>query len=234
MPGRSEHLVNRTGPVGSVRVDDDALTLALSFVAAPQREALTSLFALDTRLRSIAESTSQAMIGQLRLAWWRDALVRLDDAPPPAEPLLQRIATDCLSAGLTGGALSEVVDGWEAFVVEPDDIDTFAERRGAVLFRLVGTMLARNLTVKAIPSFVSDAGRAWALYDGSQLVSDPATRTVMTDRAKTVAVRAFAKTWSANLRPLGILLLLVRSEIDPRRSRLSDLLRLIRFRLIGR
>ena len=55
------------------------------------------------------------MLGQLRLAWWRD---RLNDDPakwPKGEPLLGRLG----SWGERSRALVPLVDGWEALLGEP-------------------------------------------------------------------------------------------------------------------
>ena len=75
----------------SVALDPDR-TLALAYVAAAARPAVQALWRLDAAFAAILATGTQPMISQLRLAWWREALERLDAAPPPAEPVLQALA----------------------------------------------------------------------------------------------------------------------------------------------
>ncbi len=76
------------------------------------RPAVTALWALDEQFAHIVASTREPMIGEMRLVWWRDALVRLDGSAPPGEPLLQALSRDVLPAGLTGAEMSAMEEGW--------------------------------------------------------------------------------------------------------------------------
>jgi phytoene synthase len=58
------------------RVDEDRW-LASRFAAAPVREALTAIYAFNHEVARTAEVVSQAAIGDIRLAWWRDALAEI-------------------------------------------------------------------------------------------------------------------------------------------------------------
>jgi phytoene synthase len=62
--------------------------LALSYAQAPGRGALGALLALDDALAQLLRTTREPALGQMRLAWWREALARLDHDPVPAEPVL--------------------------------------------------------------------------------------------------------------------------------------------------
>ena len=53
---------------------------------AKARQALDTLLALDDRLAEKVRTTSEPMLGQIRLKWWHDAITALDKGPPPAEP----------------------------------------------------------------------------------------------------------------------------------------------------
>ena len=85
---------------------DAERALALSYAPVAARVALTTLFALDARLRRIALVARDPTIGMMRLTWWSEALERLDLSPPPAEPLLQALAGEVLPRGVTGAALA--------------------------------------------------------------------------------------------------------------------------------
>ena len=71
-----------------------------------RRAAFDTLLALDDRLAEVVLTASQPALGAIKLAWWRDQLVALDSSAPPAEPLLQRVASELLSAGVGGSMLS--------------------------------------------------------------------------------------------------------------------------------
>ena len=74
------------------------------------------MLALDHRLADAARPGRDAIMMQLRLAWWRDRLGEPCARWPKGEPLLQRLtAWDSERA-----ALVALVDGWEAQVVGED------------------------------------------------------------------------------------------------------------------
>ena len=52
------------------------------------RPAFDALFAIDDALAEVVVSSTQPALGAIRLAWWREALERLDANPPPPEPRL--------------------------------------------------------------------------------------------------------------------------------------------------
>lgn len=79
-------------------------------------------------------------MGAIRLAWWREALQRLDAGPPPPEPRLRAAASELLPRGLTGSALSELEGGWAALVGEEPDREG-ATLRGEQLFHLAARLL---------------------------------------------------------------------------------------------
>ena len=79
--------------------------LALAYVPAAARPAVEALWRLDVALAAILATGTQPLISQMRLAWWREALERLDHAPPPAEPVLQALAATVLPR-VTGAELA--------------------------------------------------------------------------------------------------------------------------------
>ena len=85
--------------------------LALAYVPAAARPAVEALWRLDASLGAILATGTQPLISQMRLAWWREALERLDRAPAPAEPLLQDLATHVLAV-VRGAELAAMEEGW--------------------------------------------------------------------------------------------------------------------------
>lgn len=184
--------------------------LILRYAPAPAREGMAALLSLDDTLAAILRSTREPIVGQMRLAWWREALTALDDAPPPAEPVLRALAGSVLPAGVRGGALAGMTGGWERLlgdaVLDEAAMIAHARERGAALFDAMARVLGAGDAVAVV-------GEGWALADLARHVSDPATA----DRARTLAVdrlkAARASRWSRPGRPLGALALLARSDL---------------------
>lgn len=200
---------------------------------------MLALFALDERLGGIVRLTTEPMIGLVRLAWWREALERLDHAPAPAEPLLRALAADVLPHGVTGAELSEIEDGWAALLGgEPDGeaLDSHARERGGRLFLLAARLLATLLPgPDAGP--IAAAGAGWALADLAQRHTSPPVRAEARARAR-AALAAAPRRWPSALRPLGTLAALAkldagqdgpRAQGSPRR-----VARMLAMRLFGR
>lgn len=80
------------------------------------RPAWTGLLALDHRLADAARPGRDAIMIQLRLAWWRDRLAEPASDWPRGEPLLGLLA----AWDSERGALTALVDGWEAQIVGED------------------------------------------------------------------------------------------------------------------
>ena len=88
-------------------------------------------------------SSTQPALGAIRLAWWREALERLDANQPPPEPRLQAAASELLVRGVTGAQLAQLEDGWATLLDEEPDIERVADR-GAKLFAIGATLLASS------------------------------------------------------------------------------------------
>ena len=194
-----------------------------------RRAALSALLALDAALGDVVRSTTQPALGQIRLAWWREQLVKLDTAPPPAMPVLEGVAENVLPRGVSGTAVSGIVDGWDVLIEEEtlDDaaLDRFAAERGGRMFALAARILGGDATV------AERLGRGWALFDLARHQSDAATAA----RADALAGAALAGSLGGVARPLGMLALSARLELarvpqgGPRRAA-----RLMWFGLAGR
>jgi len=86
--------------------------LALSYAPGRMRAPLAALFAFDARLGQLVRQASEPMLGQLRLAWWRDTLARPLPERPRGDAVLDALAS---LEGLEA-SLSMVVDGWEVLL----------------------------------------------------------------------------------------------------------------------
>lgn len=132
---------------------------------------MTALWTLDATLGTIVASTTQPLVGQLRLTWWHEALSGLDKATVRGEPVLAALAGDVIATGrVDAAALALLVEGWEA-LLEPMPLDrvaleSYADGRAA-MFDLSAAILG---TLGDRPS-----ARGWALADFALRCSDDVT-----------------------------------------------------------
>lgn len=200
--------------------------LALSYAPRAGRAGLIALFALDAMLAQLARHTRDAMVAQMRLTWWSEALERLDTAPPPGQPILAALAASVLPRNVSGAALVPIVDGWLAWLA--GDADAHAEARGVGLFAAAGALCGST----ADP--LTAAGRGWALADLARGAAEPATSARLAALAA-APLAAADRRWSRAGRALGAMALSARMDLAgsppgaPRR-----VARLLRLRLTGR
>ena len=127
-------------------------------VAVPRerRAAMAALWAFAERLTNLLIDAREPLIGQIKLAWWRDMAAMLARDPeglPKGEPLLAE-----LTATWAGqGGLDTLVDAAEAMLLAEDIADrrTAAADFGARLFALSGGD--------------TDGGRRWGLLWGASV-----------------------------------------------------------------
>ncbi|MFL9841802.1 hypothetical protein ABS767_12570 [Sphingomonas sp. ST-64] len=180
---------------------------------APTRRAgdgLAALLDLDDRLGETLRTTTEPMLGQIRLQWWHDALCALDSAPPPAEPVLEGVARHVLSEGIAGAMVAEIVDGWQMLLQEQLDeaaLHGFAGR-GRQLFGLAARLANADPGDPA-----GRAGEGWALADVALRLSDPAEAATARRMAEDALAEATKLRWSRNGRALGAMAHLARLDL---------------------
>ena len=202
--------------------------LALAYVPAAARPAVEALWRLDGAFAAILATGTQPMISQMRLAWWREALERLDEAPPPAEPVLQALAAEVLPV-VNGAELAAMEEGWLMLTSEhaltAEALEDYARLRGGLLF----TYTARLLGDSSFP--VALAGEAWA-------VGDLARHSRRVGEIKSPRPAGKVK-WPRKLRPLGMLAMLARRDLErlgakrEKQGSPARILRMIRHRISG-
>lgn len=212
---------------------DPEVALAVAYAPKADRPALTTLFALDARFGRIVATTTEPMIGLMRLAWWREALDKLDRQDAPAEPLLQAVRNDLLPHGITGAALAEMEDGWAALLdgeIDKAALERHGRARGATLFALAGRLLGDP------DPRLAAAGAGWALSDLAHRPGTTGVRAAAREHAASILAGAPA-SWPTALRPLGMLAVLAANDAerpDRRQGHPSRLLRMLALRITGR
>jgi phytoene synthase len=107
------------------------------------RPAFDALFGIEDAFAEVVASSSQPALGAIRLAWWREALERLDSGPPPPEPRLQAAAVELLPRRVRGADLAGLEEGWATLLDEEPDIERIASR-GARLFEIAAGLLGSS------------------------------------------------------------------------------------------
>ena len=143
--------------------------LALAYAPGFARPATLGLLALDNRLAGIVRGAREPLLGQIRLAWWRDRLS--DDFAnwPAGEPLLALVR----QWGDQAKALVALVDGWEAMIGDPPLPVQTLERLALARGKAFGSLA---MVVGGDPGESERAGRSWALVDLSGKLGDPQER----------------------------------------------------------
>jgi 15-cis-phytoene synthase len=134
--------------------------LALVYAPARSRRQTLALLALDARLATLIRRSSEPMLAQLRLAWWREAIAQDPAKWPEGEPVLAALR----SWGARASAVSALVDGWEALTAAPPlatpQIAAFAEGRAGA-----AAALALALDRPQDAEAARQLGRIWAIED---------------------------------------------------------------------
>lgn len=149
--------------------------VALGYCAPVQREQLVLAFALDQRLGQLVARTTEPMLGQMRLAWWREALRQAPEQRPKGDAVLDGISqlweASC-------DPLIDLVDGWEHLLGE-EPLDHAAamacgEARAGAMLAATGLGLDEPGACAA-----RAAALIWALADLAAKVSDSDERAVV-------------------------------------------------------
>ena len=134
------------------------------YAADPARAALA--LAIDERLAGALRAAREPMIAAIRLAWWRDVLVKDDASKGHGEPLVAAWRA-WQPDEAAREYVDDLIDGWSA-LADPDaparaTADAFSCHRGGGLFAL--------LTGDSSPPMQA-AGRLWSLWDLAAHVED--------------------------------------------------------------
>lgn len=211
--------------------------------ARDQRIWLRLLLLLDARCSRICRNAREMMMGQIRLAWLRDALgVSVDNVTESGDPLVDTLrAHPAYSA--SQASLAQIINGWEELLIGlntaevssgQDSMATlraFAESRGGGFF---GAVLAAMDKDNSPP--IEQAGAIWAVWDiAGQLTHDPLVPAAVLLGAEL----ASGASLPSLPRPLAILARLSHADLLRRRGAPPAMtfalyLRVLRLQILGR
>src|SRR5690348_6801777 len=154
-------------------------------------------------MAAVVRTTREPMLGRIRLAWWRERLEALQHGgAAPAEPRLRQVERELVPRGVSGHDLAALEPGWlRLFDPFPWTVETSEAiwLRGNLLFGLGGRLLGEA------DDDIRRAGGLWALVDVARHCSNPASRAMLVQQARTFAQRLGGGRFPVRLRPLCML-----------------------------
>jgi len=184
----------------------DEAWIALAHADVRIRAPLAAMLELDGRLARIVSATTEPMLGQMRLAWWRDTLKTQVGDRPRGDAVIDSINQEWRGHE---DALIALVDAWEQLLddtLERRHAQAFATGRGAPF-----AACARMAGKESFSDACHRAGKRWALADAAVHVSDDSERQTLLDLAREDMDRI---GFPRPLRGLAVLDALARRSID--------------------
>ena len=140
--------------------------LPVAYAGDDSRAFLQLLLSFDARLGSIVQRSSDALVSQMRMAWWRDVVSKDIKARPVGEPLLAEIGT--LEARSGGGefigAVTAIIDAWDLLLAADTWSDAkllqHAELRARATFGFISEVNGQQQD-----EILHNLGQQWALYE---------------------------------------------------------------------
>jgi phytoene synthase len=197
-----------------VLLDDATLPapqqLAVAWSPRQVRRAMLALLVFDALLARLVAGASEPLLGQMRLAWWREQLAREPDARQRGNPELAALGTHWRGEE---APLLELIDGWEHLLgVAPlpeEAIASFTRGRGAGF-----AGLARLGGAPQDAEAAAEAGRCWALADLAFHVREPAERDSCRRLFRECAASRASVALPRRLRGLSVLAALAKRAIE--------------------
>ncbi|WP_416897697.1 MAG: squalene/phytoene synthase family protein [Minwuia sp.] len=146
--------------------DPDRLYSAL-FASGATRDRLIGLYAFNLEVASTRERVSEPMLGQIRLQWWRDALVEIRGGAARRHPVAESLSGWMPDAGSAAFDLANaLIDAREADMEDApfetvDQLVGYAEATSSNLMRLA--LMALGVGEGPVHEKAVPAGRAYAL-----------------------------------------------------------------------
>ncbi len=192
----------------------------MTHVPADVRDAVALLWAFDERMGRIVATTTQPMIGLIRLTWWREAVTHLNTETISREPMIARLAATLVEGhAIAPSQIAAIAEGWEPMLdplpLDDEALETHARLRGDTIFAISGQVLGHKIGTDG-------PGGGWALADFAARCSDAPTAA----RAWAMARKGLAAVGSLP-RPLRVLARLARGDAAHGKHRKRTLLRLL-------
>ena len=208
--------------------------LALAYAKGKSRAFLELLLTHDLRLAAIISNIKEPLIGQMRMAWWRDVIAKPAAQRPKGEPLLAQLTAlgETTIGGIAQRAMLQLVDAWDVLLTDaiwtPEVLRHHAQFKAEAVFAGFADVMGL-----AEPSMtrITQAGEYWAL---AGLLRHCQTAPQYDAVTAALAAQPARCSLRRELRPLAILAFAARQEQAAGQGNLRQGLRLIFSALTGR
>jgi phytoene/squalene synthetase len=148
----------------SLKTADPDRRMAALFATADVRDRLLGLYAFNHEIARIAEASTESMIGEMKLTWWRDAVADLYAEPQVIRRHDVTEALAPLTATLDLADLKILIQArFDDIAAKPfadlDDVLAYVDNTSGQLMKLGLTLAGVELDA----NWTRDAGRAWGL-----------------------------------------------------------------------
>jgi NADH dehydrogenase [ubiquinone] 1 alpha subcomplex assembly factor 6 len=158
----------RSDYMEKLRSEDHARFLAILYAPRNKRESLLALALLNVELARIRDSVSEPMIGEVRLAWWREAVADLYAGKVRKHEVLQalmesgvvRMVPEILLDSMIEARIDDIYDTQPATL---DMLDAYLGRTAGQLQQAMCYMLCDTGLNEDTLSAAHHVGRAWGL-----------------------------------------------------------------------
>lgn len=93
-------LMSKTVCADMVEKDDHDRYLTTLFVDTDQRRALNALYAFNIEISKVLESSSEVLVGEIKLQWWCDALKDMGEGIVAKHPVAQELSIIHMQMGI--------------------------------------------------------------------------------------------------------------------------------------
>jgi len=150
-----------------VRTFDKDRYLAVLLAPLAAREHLFALYAFNLEIAKIREVVSEALLGEIRLTWWREAIEALYHGDVGDHPVVQALERTIVECALPQRPFLDLLsarqfDLYDAPMKTVADFDAYAGATSSVLFQLAGFIVGGPAAAKAADA-CGHAGVAYAL-----------------------------------------------------------------------
>lgn len=183
---------------------DPERALALAYAPSSTRSSLAALWSFDAMLGRLIATTSEPLIGAIRLAWWSERLDDLAQGRRSHEPVLEALRVHVIPKLLQPSDFAPLIDGWRAVLppwpAKEASLQSFAQGRGRTWLDLSARLLGVHVPTALMPRV-----EAWALFDlGIAMPASP-----FGDQLLRAARGGFGSVkrqwWPPRLRPAGMI-----------------------------
>jgi 15-cis-phytoene synthase len=142
--------------------------LALAYVKRKYRHAFELILHYDVKLGQIFQNSSEPMIAQMKLAWWRDVISRPASKRPTGEPMLAAMLMikDVGESQILADAMLRLVDAWDGLIHHEvwsnEILYNFAKAKSSAIFDYHTKSSGHGIEVQRT---ANEIGRAWAIAD---------------------------------------------------------------------